>query len=222
MITHAQIWSYIDKLAERHGLSASGLARKSGLDATTFNPSKRIAKDGRERWPSSESFAKISNCTNESLSEIFAGTSVPYAQMESEWSDFAHAMTPANTIPLLGLAEAGAGGFFDHEGAPTGTGWNEVEMPDFMAQGSFALRVCGDSMLPAYREGDLLIVSAAVDVRRGDRVVVRTLEGEVTAKILHSLDETKVELHSIHPEHAPRLIERKDIASIARILWASQ
>ena len=47
MLTHAQIWTALDRLAARAGLSASGLAKKAGLDPTTFNKSKRITPDGR-------------------------------------------------------------------------------------------------------------------------------------------------------------------------------
>ena len=46
MLTHAQIWGALDRLAARAGLSASGLAKKAGLDPTTFNKSKRITPDG--------------------------------------------------------------------------------------------------------------------------------------------------------------------------------
>ena len=52
MLTHAQIWGALDRLAARAGLSASGLAKKAGLDPTTFNKSKRVTPDGRPRWPS--------------------------------------------------------------------------------------------------------------------------------------------------------------------------
>ena len=58
MLTHDQIWNALDRLAERAGLSASALAKRAGLDPTTFNKSKRITPDGRERWPSTESVAK--------------------------------------------------------------------------------------------------------------------------------------------------------------------
>ena len=63
-LTHSEIWSAIDRLAARNKLTPSGLARKAGLDPTTFNKSKRRAPDGRERWPSMESFAKILAATN--------------------------------------------------------------------------------------------------------------------------------------------------------------
>jgi phage repressor protein C with HTH and peptisase S24 domain len=41
MFTHKQVWNAIDVVAERYGFSASGLAKKAGLDPTSFNPSKR-------------------------------------------------------------------------------------------------------------------------------------------------------------------------------------
>ena len=67
MLTHKQIWAAIDALAARYGMSPSGLARKSGLDATTFNPSKRTAEDGKKRWPSTESVSKVLAATGASL-----------------------------------------------------------------------------------------------------------------------------------------------------------
>ena len=48
MFSHRQVWDAIDQIAEEHGLTASGLAKRAGLDSTTFNKSKRISPDGRE------------------------------------------------------------------------------------------------------------------------------------------------------------------------------
>ena len=70
MFTHAQVWSAIDGLAREHSMSASGLARKAGLDATSFNRSKRINSQGRERWPSMESVAKVLAVTGEPLEQF--------------------------------------------------------------------------------------------------------------------------------------------------------
>ena len=67
MLTHGQVWGALDRLAERAGLSPSGLARRAGLDPTTFNKSKRITSDGRERWPSTESLAKALAATSSSI-----------------------------------------------------------------------------------------------------------------------------------------------------------
>ena len=61
-LSHKEIWSAIDNLAESKGLSVSALAMKAGLDSTIFNKSKRISKEGRKRWPSTESINKIALC----------------------------------------------------------------------------------------------------------------------------------------------------------------
>ncbi len=60
---HEDVRRAIDTLAVEYGLSASGLAKRSGLDATTFNPSKRRMLDGRARWPSTEIVAKVLDAT---------------------------------------------------------------------------------------------------------------------------------------------------------------
>ena len=72
MLTHADIWNAVDRLAARAGLSASGLAKKAGLDPTTFNKSKRITPEGRPRWPSTESIAKSLQATGVTLDSFVA------------------------------------------------------------------------------------------------------------------------------------------------------
>ena len=218
MFSHRSIWDAIDSLASRHGLSVSGLARLAGLDATALNPSKRVGKDGRERWPSTESIAKILQATEENYDQ-FMGAGTQYYQ-----SSAAPYVTgdKGNSVPLLGFAQAGAGGYFDPSGFPVGQGWEEVSFPGRDGTSTYALEVSGDSMAPTYRDGDILIVSPSEEIRRGDRVVVRTLDGEVTAKILHRQNAKTVELHSVNPEHPPRSLKKIEIDWIARILWASQ
>ncbi len=215
MVSHSTIWQAIDDAARRHGLTPSGLARLAGLDSTAFNKSKRVSKDGRERWPSTESLAKVAEAIDEDFASILGGGGV--------YEQFAGGLAAAErSVPLLGFAQAGAGGYFDSGGFPVGQGWDEVRLPNAREPGTYALEVTGDSMLPLYRDGDRLIVSAAEQVRRGDRVVVRTVDGEVMAKVLHRQTAKQVELHSLNPEHKPRTLSVKDIDWIARILWASQ
>jgi phage repressor protein C with HTH and peptisase S24 domain len=211
MLTHSAIWDAIDALARRHGLSTSGLARLAGLDATAFNRSKRVSKDGRERWPSTESISKILEATAESYDQFLnAGT---YRQLPMGFSA---------SVPLLGLAQAGSGGFFDSAGHPAGQGWDEVQLPGAADDGTYALEVSGDSMLPLYREGDRVIVSPTEQVRRGDRVVVKTRSGEVMIKMLARQTAKTLELHSVNPDYAPRVVPVADVEWIARIIWASQ
>jgi phage repressor protein C with HTH and peptisase S24 domain len=213
MLTHSAIWDALDALAERHGLTPSGLARIAGLDATAFNKSKRVSKDGRERWPSTESLAKVLDATSEDFDQfVTGGTYLQFAPTERR----------INSVPLLGLAQAGTGGFFDSAGFPAGQGWDEVQFPVATEEGMYALEVSGDSMLPLYREGDRVIVAPGEDVRRGDRVVVRTKGGEVMIKVLYRETTRSIELHSVNPAYAPRLVPKAEVEWMARIVWASQ
>jgi len=125
-------------------------------------------------------------------------------------------------IPLIGLTQAGAGGFFDDGGFPVGQGWDQIRFPKVEDENAYALEVTGDSMEPLYRDGDILIVSPNSAPRKGDRVVLRSTDGEVMAKILIRRTAKTVELASFNPAH-PNLVFPVDrIDWMARIVWASQ
>src|SRR3984893_12594902 len=214
MLTHAQIWSAIDRLAARAGLTASGLARRAGLDPTTFNKSKRATAEGRARWPSTESIAKALAATGIPL-ETFV------ALIERD------AGVAARAVPLLGFADAGAGGYFDDRGFPSGERWQAIAFPAVHDGDAYALKLSGDSMAPAYRDGDVIIVSPSAPIRRGDRVVVRTKSGGMTANELKRKTAKSIELESLNPQHGDQVLgdhvlAMVDVVWIARILWASQ
>jgi phage repressor protein C with HTH and peptisase S24 domain len=208
MLTHSQIWAAIDRLAERSQLSASGLAKRAGLDPTTFNKSKRITAEGRPRWPSTESIAKILIATGVTI-DTFVGL-------------ITDKRGSTRTVPLIGLAQAGAGGYFDDAGFPVGRGWDEIAFPQIDDEHAYALEISGDSMQPAYRDGDVIVVSPGSPVRRGDRVVVRTRKGEVMAKELKRRTGKTIELRSLNRDHDDRQIPASDVVWMSRIAWASQ
>ena len=209
MLSHAQIWGALDKLAERNGMSASGLAKKAGLDSTTFNKSKRVTNDGRQRWPSTESVSKALQATNVPIDRFVAlieGTS-----------------RITQSVPLLGFAQAGRGGYFDDAGFPVGSsGWEEIGLPSVNDEHAYALKISGDSMKPAYRDGDTIVVSPGAQIRKGDRVVVKTKDGEVMVKELKRRTAKLLELQSLNPNHVDRSFPAGDVEWIARIVWASQ
>lgn len=208
-LSHTHLWKALDALAAREGLSPSGLARQAGLDPTSFNPSKRFGPGTppRPRWPSTESLNRVLEATGLSL-QAFA--------------NLADGRPDIETVPHLGLAQAGTGGFFDEAGLPLAEGWTQTELPRH-SDSLLSLEITGNSMTPLYREGDRIIVDlTATEVRRGDRVVVRTLGGETLAKEITALSPTNVTLGSINPAYPPRLLPRRDIQWMARILWVSQ
>ena len=210
MLTHAQIWTALDRLAAVAGLSPSGLAKKSGLDPTTFNKSKRVTPDGRARWPSTESVAKALTAT---------GTPIDtFVQLIEETGR----STVKKTVPLIALAQAGEAGYFDASGFPTGLGWEEIRFPAINDEHAYALEISGDSMMPIYKEGTLVMVSPAASIRRGDRVVVKTTDSEVLVNELKRRTARSIELRSIDPGHSERTLPVREVSWIARIVWASQ
>jgi phage repressor protein C with HTH and peptisase S24 domain len=211
MFSHKQVWAAIDVIAERHGFSPSGLAKKSGLDATSFNPSKRFGPDGRPRWPTTESVSRMLEAAGASVDELADLLSGRKGEPPRR-----------RQIPLLGLAQAGKGGYFDDSGFPAGGAWDEIDVPGVTDANAYALEITGNSMEPVYREGDTIIVSPNTAARRGDRVVVRTKSGEVMAKILQRQTAKTVELASFNPDHETKTLNTNEIDWIARIIWASQ
>jgi len=213
---HDDIWRAIDALAAEHGLTASGLARKAGLDPTTFNRSKRVTGEGKPRWPSTESVAKVLDAVGaplERLTELITGNAAAPRR--------AAAGAPRR-IPLIGLAQAGAEGYFDDAGYPVGGSWDEIDLPSVADPHAYAVEISGDSMEPVYRDGDIVIVSPAAPTRRGDRVVVRTNDGEVMAKELVRRSARRIELASLNPAFPDRSFDIDEVTWIARIIWASQ
>lgn len=217
MLTHAQIWGLIDWLAARNGLTPSGLARRAGLDPTTFNRSKRTAVDGRQRWPSTESLAKVLEATNTPLQEFSAMA----IAVERRGAAGADAVAPA-----MGLSDDGGRGLADGraaEGSLTIRG---------AAGASPALSVDPDAMPhvvpvpaaaagPLYRSRDQLIVVRVDGPMPGDRVLVRMADGADLVGEVSSVTETALHLEVPgHPEE--RIVERSAVASLLRILWVSQ
>ncbi|MEG6508572.1 helix-turn-helix transcriptional regulator [Methyloligella sp. 2.7D] len=202
-LTHSKVWSAIDALAARYGLSVSGLAKRAGLDATAFNRSKRITAEGRPRWPTTESLAKVLEATGADLGDLVA-----LLRQEASAQD---------AIPLIELAQAGSGGFGE-----TGSAWEHVAPPALQDENAYALEVTGDSMAPLYRAGDVLLVSPRMAVAEGDRVVLKTKDGEVMAKILVKRGPKTVELAALNPEQPNLVFPTKRIEWMHRILWVSQ
>ncbi len=224
MLTHREIWQAIDTLAIRSGMSASGLARAAGLDPTTFNRSKRMAANGKQRWPSTESLSKALEAAGTSMEEfvgfISNGGSLDGVDSLSGFT------ADKGGVPVIGFAQAGDGGFFSDGGFPVGGGWERVELPGETGSGGdenmYALEVSGDSMAPVYRKGDIIVVSPNAAIHLGDRVVAKTTEGEVLAKELRVRNTKRIVLASLNPSFDDREFKPSQIEWLARIVWARQ
>jgi phage repressor protein C with HTH and peptisase S24 domain len=209
MLTHAQIWGAIDALAGLAGTSPSGLAKRAGLDPTTFNKSKRVTSDQRQRWPSTESLAKC-----------LAATGVTFDQFVALVGGAPR--SAVRTLPMMGFAQASEADHFDERGFPHGDGWDKLGFAAVEDRHAYALEVSGDALRPAFRDGTFIVVSPAAAIRRGDRVVVKVRSGEVIAKELARRTSKTIELKPLNPAQPERTLATEDYLWIARIVWASQ
>jgi phage repressor protein C with HTH and peptisase S24 domain len=210
MLTHTDIWAAIDRLAQENRLTASGLARCAGLDPTTFNRSKRITKEGKARWPSTESIAKILEATDSSFGHFVNLVRPEQSEVLQQ------------TVPLTNLREIEPDRRFNASGFPIGGDWDEIALPQITDPHAFAVEVTDNQMAPVYQDGDILIVSPSAAPRRGDRVLVRTIRGEIFIRRLLRHTAKRVELQPLSTTGNDISLPIDEVASLARIVWASQ
>jgi phage repressor protein C with HTH and peptisase S24 domain len=212
---HEDIWRAIDTLAAERGLSASGLARRAGLDATTFNQSKRTTPDGRARWPSTESIAKVLEAAGATLEE--------FASLVSGARALPAGGRPiTRRLPMIAMSQAALPGFFDDSGYPSGKNWDEAGLPEVSDPHGYAIEVSGDGLEPVYRDGDILIVSPLAPVRRGDRVILKDRKGRVMVRQVARRSPGGVDARSLNPARSDIRLKTEAIAWMHRIVWVSQ
>lgn len=209
------IWRALDTLAAEHGLSVSGLARRAGLDPTTFIPAKRQLPDGRARWPSTESIAKALDATRTSLdafSALVAGARTLPPRVHAG----------LRRLPLLSLPSARPNPCFDARSHSTESASAGLMLPDIGDPAAYALAVADEEMAPVFREGDIVIASPAAPIRHGDRVVVRLTKGALFARELLDRAARHLVLRRVAPPQAELRLEAAEVAFLHRIVWASQ
>lgn len=210
MLKHDDIWNAIDRLAYDRGLTASGLARRAGLDPTTFNKSKRVTREGKPRWPSTESVAKILDATNATLTE-FLGFLSTEPKVDSR-----------RVLPLVSSSDARDSVACDGGMVACERDRDEISFPEFLDGHTFAIEVADQTLAPPYREGDILIVSPTAQVRRGDRVLVRTTDARLFAADVVRRTVRRTTLRDLHPGSEPESLTAEQIGWLLRILWVSQ
>ncbi len=213
MLTHEDVWKGIDRLAEMHGMSPSGLARKAGLDPTTFNKSKRKTKEGKARWPSTESLAKILQATGSSMAEFVA-------LIEDRRGS--RGFGALQRLKAIRLSEVGAGGNFDAAGFPIGERWEEIEFPQIDDPQAYILELDRDLAPPVYRAGDLVVISPNSSVRRNDRVLVHLKSGELVVGLLERRTAARVVLRDPIATERETIFDIEALSWLSRIVWVSQ
>ena len=208
MLSHADVWRGVDRLAEVNGLTPSGLARRSGLDPTTFNKSKRATRDGRPRWPSTESVAKILEATHTSFAEFVTLVDPSAATM------------PRPAVPYVPLSKMNAGQF-DAAGFPA-TEFERIELSNLAGPHLYAVELDTDAFAPVYRQGDTLLVAPDAGVRRGDRIVLMPARGTPRLGTLVRKTAEHITLGSIAEPTVSEELRIAEVAWLVRVVWAAQ
>lgn len=212
--THQWIWQAIDTLAARKSLSASALARLAGLDPTTFNPSKRFTSEGRPRWPSTESIAKILAATETSLDE-FAELEMPDVNTEGAWpSD--RSTADLATVPVVG--EVRGAQVCDLEEHRV----RRARLSGQRKGAKFALSIGDRSLEPVYSAGHTLIARVVDVVHPGDRVIVKPQRAQAIPCLLLRSTSEAIELGAFNSDRQRQALDHASIDWIARIIWARQ
>lgn len=201
---HGDIWRGIDLLAKHHGLSTSGLAKLAGLDATAFNKSKRLPKDGRPRWPSTESISRILTAVGadfESFAMLVSGrdaVAVPLFQQ----SDLENMSSSPGT-----------------PGAKAHTVRSFTPPCTIDIERCFAVEIGDDDLSPIYSIGDRLIASYGAELNQGDRGIVKPQDRPALIGTLRMVSEDQLEIDTYSTR---QILDRAALEWTARILWISQ
>ncbi|KZL18905.1 hypothetical protein PsAD2_02421 [Pseudovibrio axinellae] len=214
MLDHATLWATLDKLADKHQLTPSGLARRAGLDPTSFNVSKRFAADGRPRWPSTESLSKVLDVTQMSFVDFAL-----LLQGENETSSIHFRSFPAYLCTSDELKEVNLENISDLK---LDNFCDSFIFPSPQSDKFFAVEVSSNSFEPYYSEGQILIVSPESSLRRNDHVLILTKSGELHCGPLQRQTNERIEFRRHIPDETPRVVAVADMVWSARISWVSQ
>ena len=214
MLTHDQVWRGVDRLALRNELSASGLAKRAGLDPTTFNKSKRITKEGKLRWPSTESVAKILEATQTSMMD--------FVRLIDGNGEKGETITTAERMRFGRLSDLEDEGRTDASGFPAGSGWEEMDFPLIEDANAYIIELDRDIAPPTHKTGDLVVVSPSSGIRRGDRILARLRDGEMIVGSLVRRTTQKVTIMPVSHVGEEIVVETRRVAWLARIIWLSQ
>lgn len=206
MLRHGDIWRAIDRLAAEHSLSPSALARRAGLDPTTFNKSKRVTRDGKLRWPSTESLSKVLEATGARFSELVA-------LIESGDTAAAHRRLPVLALNAVAIRH------FDALGRPISDEWGLEACPDLGDGPLFGLRIEGSALEPVYRDGELLVIAPMAELRHGDRVVLASRGGRILLAQFQGNVPEGILFDLIGTKDNPMVLPHQELAWIARIAW---
>jgi repressor LexA len=129
-------------------------------------------------------------------------------------------------VPLINKVAAGYPTDFTDLAYPAKVADEYVAAAGVIDPHAFAARVIGDSMLPDYHEGDIVVFSPAAKLVDGNDCFVR-LEPDHTTTFKRVFFEkkgkgTQVRLQPLNPKYPATFYEREQIAGLYKAVWRMQ
>lgn len=84
-----------------------------------------------------------------------------------------------------------------------------IEVPAYMSDGYFVLRVIGNSMYPKYLDGDVVIIKEQPDCESGQDCAVRINGNDVTLKKVVKMQDGLM-LQPLNPDYTPQFFDYHD------------
>ncbi|MBU6411873.1 MAG: LexA family transcriptional regulator [Planctomycetes bacterium] len=124
-------------------------------------------------------------------------------------------MVSTRDVPLINKVAAGYPREFTDLGYPARVADEYVRCPEVTDADAFAARVVGDSMMPEYREGDVVVFSPMRDVKDGNDCFVRLeRDAETTFKRVYFEEEGRLRLQPLNAKYPARILEREEIGGL--------
>ncbi len=127
------------------------------------------------------------------------------------------------TVPLINRVAAGYPTEFTDLDYPARVADEYVAVPDLTDGQAFAARVVGQSMLPDYHEGDVIVFSPAKAPAQGDDCFARLLpDHHTTFKRVYFEPGGKVRLQPLNPAFAAQIVGEDELSGLYPAVYRLQ
>ncbi len=150
-----------------------------------------------------------------SLEAIAGALEVPVSALAGE-------ADAADQVPVVAFASAGPGVEFTDQGYPAGGGMYFISRPaGFADPNGFGVEVAGDSMVPKYEDGQVVLVDTRKRPASGDYAVVGLMCGDKYIKRYRESGGMVV-LESVNPLYPPVVVAPQEVRFAYKVVWVKE
>ena len=150
-----------------------------------------------------------------SLEAIAGALEVPLAALTADRS-------LAEEVPVIAFVSAGPGVEFTDQGYPAGGGMYFLPRPpQFTDPNGFGVEVSGDSMVPKYEDGQVVMVDTRKRPVSGDYAVVGLMNGDKYVKRYREAGGMVI-LESVNPLYPPVVVPPHEVRFAYKIVWVRE